>query len=147
MMVFENGYIRSFFGYIDVGDGCWRPNVLVTSLRCWWSIQNVGDRFNTFACKNNSNLEMSVRQTWFIWFLVILLVEWELDILFVPWGEQVNLLTCFRAKSELELGIDFRSIPYLMTHLSDHCPSSGYFYLRNKPENDFMTRINELLVF
>ena len=21
-------------GYIDVGDGCWRPNVLVTSLRC-----------------------------------------------------------------------------------------------------------------
>ena len=23
------------FGYIDVGDGCWRPNVLVTSLRCW----------------------------------------------------------------------------------------------------------------
>jgi len=26
-------------GYIDVGDGCWRPNVLVTSLRCWWLIQ------------------------------------------------------------------------------------------------------------
>ena len=23
------------FGYIDVGDGCWRPNVLVTSLTCW----------------------------------------------------------------------------------------------------------------
>ena len=22
-------------GYINVGDGCWRPNVLVTSLRCW----------------------------------------------------------------------------------------------------------------
>ena len=22
-------------GHIDVGDGCWRPNVLVTSLRCW----------------------------------------------------------------------------------------------------------------
>ena len=22
-------------GYIDVGDGCWRPNVLVTSLRYW----------------------------------------------------------------------------------------------------------------
>ena len=22
-------------GYIDVGDGCWRPNMLVTSLRCW----------------------------------------------------------------------------------------------------------------
>ena len=40
---------------------------------------------------------------------------------------QVNLLTRFRAKSELELGIDFRSIPCLMTHFSDHCPSSGYF--------------------
>ena len=25
----------SICGYIDVGDGCWRPNVLVTSLRCW----------------------------------------------------------------------------------------------------------------
>ena len=24
-----------FWGYIDVGDGCWRPNVLVTSLRYW----------------------------------------------------------------------------------------------------------------
>ena len=34
-------------GYIDVGDGCWRPNVLVTSLRWWWPIQDVGDRFNT----------------------------------------------------------------------------------------------------
>ena len=22
-------------GYIAVGDGCWRPNVLVISLRCW----------------------------------------------------------------------------------------------------------------
>ena len=40
--------IRSFLaGYIDVGDGCWRPNVLVTSLRCWCPIQDVGDRFNT----------------------------------------------------------------------------------------------------
>ena len=23
-------------GYVDVGDECWRPNVLVTTLRCWW---------------------------------------------------------------------------------------------------------------
>ena len=23
-------------GYIDVGDGCWRRNVLVTISRCWW---------------------------------------------------------------------------------------------------------------
>ena len=22
-------------GYIDVGDGCWRRNVLATTLRCW----------------------------------------------------------------------------------------------------------------
>ena len=26
------------FGDIVVGDGCWRQNVLVTSLRCWWPI-------------------------------------------------------------------------------------------------------------
>ena len=25
-------------GDIDVGDGCWRQNVLMTSLRCWWPI-------------------------------------------------------------------------------------------------------------
>ena len=23
-------------GYIDVGDGCWRRNMLATTLRCWW---------------------------------------------------------------------------------------------------------------
>ena len=23
-------------GYTDVGDGCWRRNVLATTLRCWW---------------------------------------------------------------------------------------------------------------
>ena len=25
----------SYTGYIDVDDGCWRPNVLMTRLRCW----------------------------------------------------------------------------------------------------------------
>ena len=34
-------------GDIDVGDGYWRQNVLVTSLRCWRPIQDVGGRFNT----------------------------------------------------------------------------------------------------
>ena len=34
-------------GYIDIGDECWRPNVLVTSSRCWWPIQDVEDRLNT----------------------------------------------------------------------------------------------------
>ena len=28
-------YILSY-GYINIGDGCWRQNVLVTTLRCWW---------------------------------------------------------------------------------------------------------------
>ena len=27
------------YGYIDVGDGYWRPNVLVTTLRCWWQFR------------------------------------------------------------------------------------------------------------
>ena len=27
---------RYFWLYIDVGDGCWRPNMLMTSLRCCW---------------------------------------------------------------------------------------------------------------
>ena len=28
-------HIFDFDGYIDVGDGCWRQNVLVTTIRCW----------------------------------------------------------------------------------------------------------------
>ena len=28
-------------GDIDVGDGCWRQNVLVTSLRFWWQIKYI----------------------------------------------------------------------------------------------------------
>ena len=45
--VFKMMLIGNSQGHIDVGDGCWRPNVLVTSLRCWLPIQDVGDRFNT----------------------------------------------------------------------------------------------------
>ena len=33
---------QNYFGYLDVGDGWLRPNVLVTSLKCWWPIQDVG---------------------------------------------------------------------------------------------------------
>ena len=39
---------RSFgvaLGYIDVDDGCWIRNVLVTTLACWCPIYNVGGRF------------------------------------------------------------------------------------------------------
>ena len=35
--VFEE-ILLEFAGYIDVGDGCWRPNVLVTDLGCWLPI-------------------------------------------------------------------------------------------------------------
>ena len=28
-------------GYIDVGDGCWRRNVLGTTLRCWWRFSQI----------------------------------------------------------------------------------------------------------
>ena len=44
MKIFENFDFSDFFGikseilecgYIDVGDGCCRLNMLVTSLRCW----------------------------------------------------------------------------------------------------------------
>lgn len=31
------------WGFIDVGDGCWRHLVLMTSLKFWWPIWNVGD--------------------------------------------------------------------------------------------------------
>ena len=27
---------KASVGYIDVGDGCWRRNVFVTIIRCWW---------------------------------------------------------------------------------------------------------------
>ena len=34
------------WGDIDVGDGCWGQNVLVTSLRCWYndSVTNILNR-------------------------------------------------------------------------------------------------------
>ena len=34
---FQNGqtyYSRSVHGYVDIDDGCWRRNVLVTTVRC-----------------------------------------------------------------------------------------------------------------
>jgi len=40
----KESYILLFFslqdGFIDVGDGCWRPNVLMTRLGCWLPIQD-----------------------------------------------------------------------------------------------------------
>ena len=33
-----------YVGYIDVGDGCWWRNVLVTSWRCWWPIWYIEKR-------------------------------------------------------------------------------------------------------
>ena len=53
--------------HMDVGDRSWRPNAvvgnqmscrpnaLVISLRCWWPIQVVGDRFNTLIGKSSKN--------------------------------------------------------------------------------------------
>ena len=35
-VVKEGEYLgTNFRGYMDVGDGCWRPNVLMTRLRYW----------------------------------------------------------------------------------------------------------------
>ena len=31
----DSEQLMLYKGDIDVGDGCWRPNVLVTCLRCW----------------------------------------------------------------------------------------------------------------
>lgn len=84
---------------------------------------------------------------------VFLVVLGELDMYPIPWGWQMNLLTRFRAKSELELGIDFRPIPYfvLITHSTDH------FSLSNSPFSIFDNKMDlkiilwrsfyELLVF
>ena len=51
-------------GDIDVSDGCWRQNVFVTSLRCWWLIQDVGDWFKMLVTdlihwKNHQHNEKS----------------------------------------------------------------------------------------
>ena len=50
---------ETVWGFIDVGNGWWRPNVLMTSLRCWWPIQDVDDRFN--SRENHQNNEKSRR--------------------------------------------------------------------------------------
>ena len=45
---------RGNLGNIDVGDGCWRPKVLVTSLRCWWPTYNIEKVTN--ITKNVANI-------------------------------------------------------------------------------------------
>ena len=46
-------------GYMDVGDRCWRSNVLVTSLRCWLPIQDVTDLIHR---ENQEHNEKSQQQ-------------------------------------------------------------------------------------
>ena len=41
--------------YVDVGDRCWRRNVLVTTLVCFRPIGDVGDRTNIKQIKNGFN--------------------------------------------------------------------------------------------
>jgi len=43
---FKNWVVLS--GYINVGDGCWRRNVLMTILRCCWPNKDIGDQFITW---------------------------------------------------------------------------------------------------
>ena len=33
--VWDPDCLKNLKGYIDVGDGCWKPNVLVTRFGCW----------------------------------------------------------------------------------------------------------------
>ena len=33
--------LKTFQGKINVDDGCWKRNVLVTTIRCWWSISAI----------------------------------------------------------------------------------------------------------
>ena len=50
----SHGFIN---GYIDVGDGCSRPTVLVTSLGCWWQVMSpkiqdsdlISEKFHVFG--------------------------------------------------------------------------------------------------
>ena len=36
ILIFKHNSPPTIFGYIDVGDGWWIRNVLVTTIRCWW---------------------------------------------------------------------------------------------------------------
>ena len=52
---FSIGTLKTWYpmGYIDVGDGCWRPNVLVTIFWCWQQvtppISNISHRHRILA--------------------------------------------------------------------------------------------------
>ena len=39
--------------FIDVGDGCWRRNVLATILRCWWFWTFSSTSFSTLTSRTN----------------------------------------------------------------------------------------------
>ena len=51
-------------GDTDVGDGDWRKNVLLTSLKCWSPMEDVGDRLNTL--KNHKRNEKSRQHNDFV---------------------------------------------------------------------------------
>ena len=44
---YQSRMVTNVVGYIDVGDGCWRLNVLMTSLRCLSSPQNATSPITT----------------------------------------------------------------------------------------------------
>ena len=39
-----SNFTMGWVGYIDFGDGCWRPNVLVTRFWCWWQVTSPTSR-------------------------------------------------------------------------------------------------------
>ena len=56
-------------GYIDVGDGCWRPNVLMTRFGCWWQVTSPTSRVRHQHQIAVTNIT--------IWHIMMLVTDWN----------------------------------------------------------------------
>ena len=52
-------------GYIDVGDGCWRRNVLVTNIRCWWQLWSFSSPTSLYPLTTDFYERFEVLMTYF----------------------------------------------------------------------------------
>ena len=55
--------------YIDVGDGCWRPNVLVTRFRCWRQVTSPTSRVRHQHQISVTNITS--------WHIMMLVTDWN----------------------------------------------------------------------
>ena len=89
-------------GYIDVGDGCWRRNQLVTTFICWW--RNMSPRYrcwhqhikkvikiNPWHKDANQSPTLCLQHRWYEWYIrdeLMLMIK----LVIFQFGETIGML-------------------------------------------------------